>query len=58
MAASESWTDPNRCPFCGRTVASPGEGFMNHLDESEACNEDFRVWRGRIAEDMSGGWTG
>jgi hypothetical protein len=58
MSASETWTDPNQCPFCDRPIASPGEGFVRHLDESDECDEEFQVWRGRIADDIQGGWAG
>lgn len=58
MAASETWTDPNQCPFCGQALSSPGEGFVRHLDESEACDGAYDVWRQRIADDIRGGWSG
>jgi len=58
MAASETWADPNQCPFCGQELQSPGEGFVRHLDESEACDGEYGVWRQRIANDIRGGWSG
>ncbi len=58
MAASETWTDPNQCPFCGQALPSPGEGFVRHLDESEACDGAYGVWRQRVADDIGGGWSG
>jgi len=58
MAASETWTDPNQCPFCGREIPSPGEGFVRHIEESSTCDGAYRVWRERVADDIRGGWSG
>lgn len=58
MAASESWNDPDRCPFCGARLASPGAGFVDHVRASTDCESDFETWRDRITEDIGGGWSG
>jgi len=58
MAASETWSDPYECPFCGGTLPSPGEGFVRHIDNNESCNERFEQWRGRVSDDMVSGWAG
>lgn len=58
MSATETWTDPHQCPFCGEELASPGEGFMIHLDESADCESRFSDWRQRISNDIRGCWAG
>ncbi|MFB6121343.1 MAG: hypothetical protein ABEJ68_09535 [Halobacteriaceae archaeon] len=58
MAATQSWSDPNECPFCGERLESPGEGFMIHIEESPDCDADFDTWRDRVSGDMAAGWSG
>ena len=58
MATTESWSDPDRCPFCGDEVDSPGAGFVDHLGESAACESSFETWRERVTDDVAGGWVG
>jgi hypothetical protein len=58
MATTETWRDPDRCPFCGETLASPGAGFMTHVAERPDCEEAFETWRSRVSEDVAGGWIG
>ncbi|MFB6221073.1 MAG: hypothetical protein ABEH90_06505 [Halolamina sp.] len=58
MAASETWSDPDLCPFCDEKLASPGAGFVAHLDESPDCEARFENWRDRIGDDVRGGWSG
>lgn len=58
MAASETWSDPEQCPFCGESLPSPGKGFMIHLNENPECDGDFETWRSRVTEDIGGGWAG
>lgn len=58
MASSETWTDPNRCPFCGGQLPSPGAGFVGHVEENPDCRSEFRTWRERVSDDVRGGWTG
>lgn len=58
MAASKSWSDPNKCPFCGERLASPGKGFMIHINENPECDADFEMWRDRVSSDMKAGWAG
>jgi hypothetical protein len=53
-----SWENPTTCPFCGETIRDPGVGFVEHIDESRACNEAFETWRDRVASDMGGEWSG
>jgi hypothetical protein len=58
MAASETWNDPNRCPFCGAELSTPGRGFVTHLETSDACDREFEAWRHHVADDVAGGWAG
>lgn len=58
MATTATWNDPERCPFCGDEIASPGAGFVDHVDESADCESDFDTWRDRITDDVAGGWSG
>ena len=58
MATTETWGDPDRCPFCGDVVASPGAGFIDHIEESEDCEAEFATWRDRVSDDIVGGWAG
>jgi hypothetical protein len=58
MATSDTWNDPDRCPFCGDQIPSPGAGFVDHLGESPDCESDFGDWRARITDDIRGGWAG
>jgi hypothetical protein len=51
-------SDPHECPFCGEYVASPGKGFMLHVEENPECDADFDAWRDRVADDVPGGWGG
>jgi len=58
MATSESWNDPNRCPFCGDALASPGAGFIDHVDVSPTCETEFEHWRENVGGDVAAGWSG
>lgn len=58
MSTSNSWSDPERCPFCGDALASPGVGFVDHVAESPECETDFTTWRDRVSGDIAGGWSG
>jgi len=58
MATNEVWNDPYRCPFCGQGLRSPGSGFMTHVEESQDCEDAFDAWRGRVGDDVVGGWSG
>ncbi|WP_313691901.1 DUF7501 family protein [Halorarum halobium] len=58
MSATETWTDPNSCPFCGEQLPSPGAGFVDHIDETPDCESRFGVWRDRIGDDIQGDWSG
>lgn len=53
-----NWTDPGTCPFCGSALATPGAGFVDHLEESPDCAAGFEVWRENLAGDMAGEWSG
>jgi len=57
-SGADDWANPDFCPFCGERLSNPGEGFLDHLDESPACNERFAEWRGHIGGDMGGEWSG
>ena len=52
------WSDPITCPFCGDELESPGVGFVDHIDENADCEVDFEHWRGNIAGDLAGEWSG
>lgn len=58
MSKPELAVEPIECPFCGATVASPGAGFVTHIEAEPACRESFETWRDRVSEDMRGGWPG
>ncbi len=58
MAATDSWNDPERCPFCGEALASPGAGFVDHTAEHPECEAKFETWRDRVGGDLRGGWSG
>jgi hypothetical protein len=58
MATNETWTDPDRCPFCGGALSSPGVGFIAHIEERPECRAAFDTWRDRVGEDVVGGWSG
>lgn len=58
MAASETWNDPSQCPFCGDGLPSPGSGFVDHIDENQACGEEFEAWRANVTDDVPHGWPG
>ncbi|TMT86041.1 hypothetical protein E2L06_05315 [Haloterrigena sp. H1] len=53
-----NWNDPVTCPFCGDELASPGAGFVDHIDDSADCEVGFEHWRANIAGDLAGEWTG
>lgn len=53
-----TWTDPEVCPFCGAALADGGPAFIDHLEDSPACESGFQTWRGRVADDIAGGWSG
>ncbi|RKD97174.1 DUF7501 family protein [Halopiger aswanensis] len=55
---TREWVDPIVCPFCGDELPSPGAGFVDHIDENEACEHRFDRWRTNIAGDIGGEWTG
>jgi|GEM_PF-375994 len=56
--SGESEPDPHECPFCGAYVASPGKGFMLHVEQNPECDADFETWRDRVADDVPRGWSG
>jgi hypothetical protein len=58
MATTGTWSDPDRCPFCGDRLASPGAGFVDHIDEAPDCEATFELWRERVTDDVAGGWVG
>lgn len=58
MATSATWNDPERCPFCGAELASPGAGFVDHTAENPECKKQFETWRDRLSGDLRGGWSG
>ena len=56
--SATTWSDPNHCPFCGIELENPGAGFVDHIGTSEDCESGFEMWRGNIAGDMGGSWSG
>jgi hypothetical protein len=46
------------CPFCRAELADPGAGFVAHLDQRPACDDEFERWRQGVAGDMGGEWIG
>ncbi|MXV64207.1 hypothetical protein GS429_19480 [Natronorubrum sp. JWXQ-INN-674] len=52
------WIDTVTCPFCGDELASPGAGFIDHIDENADCEAGFEHWRENIASDLAGEWSG
>ncbi|MFC7075871.1 DUF7501 family protein [Haloarcula halophila] len=58
MATTETWTDPDRCPFCGARLSSPGAGFVDHVQTTPECEDAFGTWRDRVDDDLVRGWTG
>ncbi|MFB6160211.1 MAG: hypothetical protein ABEJ61_03435 [Haloferacaceae archaeon] len=58
QTSTTTWGDPTRCPFCEEGLADGGAGFMDHIDDRPDCQDGFEQWRGRVREDMTGGWSG
>lgn len=58
MALAEAAIEPKRCPFCGAELASPGAGFIQHVENAPDCRDAFETWRNRVTDDMRGGWAG
>ncbi|MFW6318185.1 MAG: DUF7501 family protein [Halorubrum sp.] len=58
MPLSESTIEPRECPFCEVELASPGAGFVRHIDEPPECRDAFETWRDRVTDDMRAGWPG
>lgn len=58
MVLSDTEIDPSQCPFCGKELNSAGRGFMSHIENAADCDEEFEIWRSRVAEDIRGGWAG
>lgn len=54
--ATPTWSDTDTCPFCDAELPDPGAGFIDHLDDSEACESGFDDWRTNVADDIRGGW--
>lgn len=57
-AGRTDWDDPTTCPFCGGALRDGGAGFMDHIDENEACELGFERWRESVAGDIGGEWIG
>jgi hypothetical protein len=56
--ADPTWTDTEACPFCQDELTDAGAGFIDHIESSPECATGFECWRGRVADDMTGGWSG
>lgn len=57
-AAGTTWDDPERCPYCNDAITDGGSGFIDHISEKPTCQQWFETWRGRVRDDMAGGWGG
>jgi hypothetical protein len=55
---SPEWETPDRCPFCGAALSDGGGGFMDHVEDAEACSDRFDAWLERIRDDIGGEWGG
>lgn len=55
---SPAWDDPDYCPFCGAALTDGGAGFMDHVEDSDACADRFESWLDPVREDMDGEWGG
>lgn len=53
-----NWSDPDTCPFCGSELATPGAGFIDHIDENARCETSFENWRSNLTDDLTGEWSG
>lgn len=53
-----TWSGPERCPFCGASLADGGPAFMDHLGRHSACEKGFEAWRDQVTDDIAGGWPG
>lgn len=58
MSFADLSIDPGQCPFCGTELASPGAGFMRHVETEPECRDAFETWRDHVTDDMRGGWAG
>lgn len=56
--AAPVWGVPTDCPFCGEGLADGGAAFMDHIAESPSCEAGFERWRGNVAGDVGGEWSG
>ncbi len=57
-SSTNSWTNPERCPFCDARIEDGGWGFVVHVRANEPCEKEFDMWREQIAGDMAGEWSG
>lgn len=55
---SPEWDNPDFYPFCGAALRDGGAGFMEHIETAPDCRERFETWRGNIADDIGGEWSG
>jgi len=57
MALSETSIEPSQCPFWGTEIASPGAGFMRHVENEPECRDDGST-RGATASPTTCGAAG
>lgn len=55
---ASNWDDTGTCPFCGGALSDPGAGFIDHIHDHPDCEESFDLWRGNLADDLAGEWSG
>jgi hypothetical protein len=44
-----------QCMFCHAPLPDEGEGFVDHLDESQQCRDAYRAWLANLDLDRPGG---
>ncbi len=54
---TDRWSNPDFCPFCGAELTDPGQGFLDHVEETDTCNERFEDWRENIRDDSGSEWS-
>jgi len=54
---TDRWSNPDFCPFCGVELTDPGQGFLDHIEATDTCNERFEDWRENIRDDIGSEWS-
>ncbi|WP_338727991.1 hypothetical protein [Haladaptatus sp. DJG-WS-42] len=58
LNTSPVWGDPEHCPFCEAELVDGGWGFIDHIETSQPCNQEFSLWRQQVADDIGSEWGG